>query len=603
MAELKTRSIELRADQQSADVIPCVISSEAPVDRGDYIEVLSHEASDIDTSRAPLPLVVQHKTDMLNVGVIEDLSIQDGKLRGSARFGSSELARQILADVKAGIIRSLSVGYQLTQVLAHSGRVKKFAWAPYEVSVVGVPADAAAGFYRSYSKGHIQMENIQQNQDDNNQQSRSQRRAESRAVEAERERVREITAMGSQFARFGAQEISTRALQEDWSVEETRSAIMERMNKGSINPLENGNFGEFANGIGMDKRDIAKYSIMRAIRALTDPSARSEAGFEIECSKAVEKQLGRHSRGLFIPAEVLLNKRDMTVGSASAGGNTVATNVLAGSFIDILRNRSEVLNMGATTLTGLVGNVAIPRKTGSSNAYWVSEGGSATESALAFDQVTMSPKSITGYVDISRKLMLQSSLDIEGLVRADLATQLATAIDLAAINGSGTNPEPRGILNTNGIGSVVGGTNGAAPTWDHIVDLESAVAIANADIGSLGFMTNAKVRGKLLKTEKSTATGQYVWADGANPLRGYRAAVSNQVPSNLTKGTASEVCSAIIFGNFADLLIGLWGGLDMMVDPYTLGKEGATRVIAFQDIDIAIRHPESFAVMKDVLTA
>lgn len=603
MAELKNRSIELRAADLSADAIPCVISSEAPVDRGNYIEVLSHDANDIDLSRAPLPLVVQHKTDMLNIGVIEDLTIAGGKLRGNARFGTSELALQILADVKAGIIRSLSVGYQLTKELAHVGQVIKFAWTPYEVSVVGVPADAAAGFNRSYSKGNTQMQNTQNTQDDNNQQSRSQRRSEYRAIEAERERAREITAMGNQFARYGAQEIASRAIQEDWSVEETRSAIMDRINMGSNKPLAGGDFGGFANGIGMDQRDIGKYSIMRAIRALTDPSARSDAGFEIECSRAVEKQLGRHSRGLFIPAEVLMNKRDMTVASSSGGGNTVATNVLAASFIDILRNRSEVLNMGATTLTGLVGNVAIPRQTGSSNAYWVSEGGSATESALAFDQVTMTPKSITGYVDISRKLMLQSSLDIEGLVRTDLATQLATAIDLAAINGSGSSPEPRGILNTSGIGSVIGGTNGAAPTWEHIVDLESAVAIANADTGSLGYMTNAKVRGKLLKTEKASSTGQFVWADGLNPLRGYRAAVSNQVPSNLTKGTASEVCSAIIFGNFADLLIGLWGGLDMMVDPYTLGKEGATRVIAFQDIDIAIRHPESFAVMKDALTS
>lgn len=603
MAELKNRSIELRTDDLSADVIPCVISSEAPVDRGNYIEVLSHDASDIDLSRAPLPLVVQHKTDMLNIGVIEDLTIAGGKLRGNARFGTSELALQILADVKAGIIRSLSVGYQLTKELAHVGQVIKFAWAPYEVSVVGIPADSAAGFNRSYSKGNTQMQNTQNTQDENTQQSRSQRRSEYRAVEAERERAREITAMGNQFARFGSQEIVSRAMQEDWSVEETRSAIMDRIGSGSKNPMGAGGYGDATSSIGMDKRDIGKYSIMRAIRALTDPSARSEAGFEIECSKAVEKQLGRHSRGLFIPAEVLMNKRDMTVGSASAGGNTVATDILAASFIDILRNRSEVLNLGATTLTGLVGNVAIPRQTGSANAYWVSEGGAATESALAFDQVTMTPKSITGYVDISRKLMLQSSLDIEGLVRADLAAQLATAIDLAAINGSGSSPEPRGILNTSGIGSVIGGTNGAAPTWEHIVDLESAVAIANADTGSLGYMTNAKVRGKLLKTEKASSTGQFVWADGANPLRGYRAAVSNQVPSNLTKGTASEVCSAIIFGNFADLLIGLWGGLDMMVDPYTLGKEGATRVIAYQDIDIAIRHPESFAVMEDALTS
>lgn len=585
MPELITRAIEFRAADSAGDTIPCIISTEAPVDRGDYIEVLSHRASDVDLSRAPLPLIVQHNSDALNIGLVDNLRIEGGKLRGDARFGRSEQAQSILADVKAGIVRNLSVGYQLVRALSETGRTKRFAWAPFETSVVSVPADAGAGFYRSLERNDTMEQN-------NENLSRSQRRAMNANSDVEHNRMAEIIAIGRQY---NCSDLAAEFAETGQSVSAFQNAIIERQSNQPLNTS-----GLARAGIGMSKREVQRFSIMRAIRAMSDPSARDEAAFEIECSRAVEQKTGRRSRGLFIPADVL--HRDLTVGTASQGGYTVATDLLAANFIDVMRNRSEVMNMGASILSGLVGNVAIPRKTSGSTAYWVAEGGSATESSLAFDQVTMTPKSVTAYVDLTRKLLLQSSMDIELLVRNDLAGSLATAIDLAAINGSGASNQPTGILNTAGIGSVVGGTNGLAPTWAHIVDLESAVSVANADVGSLGYITNAKVRGKLLKTEKATSTAQFVWADGDRPLRGYRAGVSEQMPSNLTKGTSTGVCSAILFGNFADLMVGLWGGLDLMVDPYTLGSSGGVRVVAFQDVDIAVRHAESFAAMKDALT-
>jgi HK97 family phage major capsid protein len=215
----------------------------------------------------------------------------------------------------------------------------------------------------------------------------------------------------------------------------------------------------------------------------------------------------------------------------------------------------------------------------------------------------MNPKTVGAFTDISRKLMLQSSIDVEAFVRNDLATVLALAIDLAAINGSGSNNQPTGILATSGIGSVAGGTNGGAPTLANMIDLETAVSVANADVGSLAYLTNAKVRGKLKQTFKNATYGDVpVWGDG-NMVNGYNAAVSNQVPSNLTKGTASGVCSAVLFGNFADLIIGQWGALDLMVDPYSNSTSGTVRVVALQDVDVAVRHAESFAAMKDALTA
>ena len=191
-------------------------------------------------------------------------------------------------------------------------------------------------------------------------------------------------------------------------------------------------------------------------------------------------------------------------------------------------------------------------------------------------------------------------MDVESFVRNDLATSLALAIDSAAINGSGSSNQPTGVLNTSGIGSVVGGTNGAAPDWADIVDLESAVAIDNADMGALGFLTNAATRGKLLQTEKASGTAQYVWSD-SNTLRGYNAAVSNQVPSNGTKGTGTAL-SSMVFGNWNDLIIGTWGGIDINVDTSTGSASGTVRVVALQDVDIAVRHAESFAAMTDIIT-
>jgi HK97 family phage major capsid protein len=593
MPDFQTRAIEFRAADADGDAIPCTLSSEAPVDRGDYLEVLSHRPGDIDLTRAPLPLIVQHNSDQLNVGVVENVRIEGKTLKGVARFGSGEIAQQILTDVKNGIVRNLSVGYQLLQNLSEAARQIRFSWMPYECSVVSVPADSNAGFYRSNSfpKGK-QMSDLNTQQQDHL--TRSQRRAAASDMEVAHP-VEEIIAIGQLHAARGGEKLAADFIRSgNRDVDAFKDVLLNHRSMAPIPALA---------AIGMTQKEARNFSILRAVRALSDPNYRDQAGFEIEASRAVARQLGRDPRGLFIPSEVL--QRDMTVGTAGYGGHTVATNLLASSFIDLLRERSSVMAMGARVLDGLVGNVAVPRQTSGATAHWVAENGSATESMLGFDQVSLTPKSVTGFVDLSRKLLIQSSIDIEGLVRNDLAATLANAIDLAAIQGTGLSNQPLGILGTSGIGSVVGGTNGLAPTWAHIIELETDIVVANADIGALGYLTTPQVRGKLLQTEKVSGgtTGNFVWADQPNPLRGYRAAVSSNVPSNLTKGTASGVCSAIVFGNWNDLLIGMWGTLDLMVDPYTHSSSGAVRVVAFQDVDIGVRHPESFSAMLDALTS
>ena len=197
-----------------------------------------------------------------------------------------------------------------------------------------------------------------------------------------------------------------------------------------------------------------------------------------------------------------------------------------------------------------------------------------------------------------------SQLNLVNIDRQGAASQIH-----GAINGSGSSNQPTGLLNISGIGSVAGGTNGLAPTYEHMVDLESAVANANADSGSLAYLTNTKVRGKLRKTQEFASTnGKAVWTSmpgqrGVGDVLGYEAMVTNSVPSTLDKGTSTGVCSAIIFGNWADFVIGMWGGLDILLDPYTGATAGTRRVVAMQDVDFNARHAASFAAMKDALTA
>jgi HK97 family phage major capsid protein len=273
-------------------------------------------------------------------------------------------------------------------------------------------------------------------------------------------------------------------------------------------------------------------------------------------------------------------RRDLTV--AGSAGNTVSTNVMAGSFIETLENAMVTNALGATILRDLVGNVAIPRMTAGSTAYWVAENGDITESDQTFDQVTLSPKTVGAMTEISRKTLLQSSLDIEALIRNELAMRLALAIDSKAVTGDGTSNTPTGIMSTSGIGSKTFAALGA-PTFGEVVDVESQVSIDNALMGSLSYLTTAAMAGGMKQKAKDAGSGRFVIEDGQ--ANGYPVALSNTVTAN-----------SLLFGNWADLLIGFWGGLDVNVDTSTGSASGRVRVVSLQDVDVAVRHAQSFAV-------
>lgn len=359
---------------------------------------------------------------------------------------------------------------------------------------------------------------------------------------------------------------------------------------------------------GLDAHTLRSYSIHNALHAMIDPMAR--CGLELEVSDAIAKQTGKRASGLFIPASILaeVQQRGLTVGSATGGGHTVATDLRADDFISVLRPKSIVASLGAQALNGLVGNVAIPRATSSAAAYWVPENGAPTVSNQAFDQVTMTPHTVSAHTDISRKMLLQSSIGAEGFVVNDLMNTLAQAIDQAAFAGTGGD-QPTGIFNTAGIPIHALGTNGAALTIDDIINLETAVCGANGwnDSSRGGYVFNPKVRAALRKLK--TTTGEYLLdtnirqsVPGESILNGYRSVSSNFIPSNLTKGTGIDL-SSMVFGDFSQLVIGVWGAIDLTVDKFSLSTSGAARIVAMMDVDVCIRHTENFIICKDIITA
>ena len=637
-----------------------------------WVEVLGHSPDEVDLSRlnGGAPILANHDrytatgdTPLAMIGAADRAWLDGGKLYAdvtiSARAGLSDLRR----DIVDGLVRNVSIGYLIDErVLTKSDGGKTpdeyrvTHWTPFEVSLVDIPADATVGIGRAAEGDRTSQHRIipldTPPAEGATTRSHTMDQATAPAtepavtrstskqpdgIELERARVREISAVGRQW---NVPELAEKAIDSGMDADVFATRVLAHLkDTGTLRTAESPE-------IGLSTKEAESFSFCRAILAASDPHhAATLAPFELECSRAAQDKRGDsrdkiREAAITIPVDVLMRgiqinasasrsaqslllqrgrhgianrghligQRDMTVGSATAGGNTVATEVLGSDFISLLRNAMVLEQLGCTFLTGLNGNIAIPSHTAATTGYWVAENGAPTESAPTVGQVTGSPKTVGALVDYSRRLLLQSSIDVEAFVRADLAAVIGLMIQLGALNGAGASNEPTGLLNTSGIGSVAGGTDGLAPAYSHIVGLETAVANANGDVGNLAFLTNTKVRGKLRQTQEFSSTnGKAVWtsppgSNGVGDMLGYNAVCSNSVPSNLVKGSSGSVCSAIMFGNWIDLIIFMWGGLDIMLDPYTGSSAGTKRVVALQDVDVGVRHTGSFAAMKDALT-
>ncbi|MGA1512826.1 MAG: phage major capsid protein, partial [Aquiluna sp.] len=338
---------------------------------------------------------------------------------------------EILADVRDNILRGISFGYSIDKMEERGGDFVATRWSPYEVSVVSIPADPTIGIGRSLNdETDVQAATAASPTPEPEMENTPDLEViRSKAAEAERTRIAAINALGEKHQ---MQDLARELVEGGRTLDEARAAVLEKLGSQPMEePIRSADIT--SNDVGLSDKETRSFSFARALNYLANPSdasARRAAEFEIEVGKAAAQKYERASNGIVIPNEVL--RRDLVVGTPTAGGNLVADELLAGSFIDLLRNRLALAQAGVTMLTGLQGNISIPRQTSAATAYWVGENSSPTESQQAIDQVNMTPKTVGAYVDYSRRLLLQSSIDVEGMIRNDLARVIALELDRAA---------------------------------------------------------------------------------------------------------------------------------------------------------------------------
>jgi HK97 family phage major capsid protein len=590
-------------------------SSEAPYERWFGIEVLGHKQGEVRMdwiASGNAPLLLQHNHDQL-IGIIESVTLANGRGTAVVRFGRGELAQEIQQDVEDGIRRNVSVGYRVHEMVLvkqADGQPDEYRvtdWEPFEVSIVSVPADQTVGTNRSDNTEHQPDPRKKENQ-----MTELEKRALAMGLrkDASEEAVREaeraafiaegrkaadsehkqeiarrdaITVAGKEH---GLSADAEKFIAEGKSADEFHRHIMAKYSKGHT-PVASA-----APALSKsDAKNIRQFSLIKAIREFGDGKL---TGIEAEMHQQGVKDalaIGQSVKGLSMPG-VLLNFRSNEFTATTEGTDLVQNTIMAGSFIDVLRAKLVLQKLGARILTGMVGDFKLPKLTAGATVTWEGEIDANAQTLPTTGQVAFAPNRVGCYVDVSKQLLIQSSVDVEMMLRNDLMAALAGGIEAAAITD---------LLGTSGIGAVIGGENGAAPDWADICDLESAVGAANGDVGSLAYLTNPKVRGKLKQTSKAGTEAIMIWGE-SDLLNGYKTGVTTHVPSTLTKGNQS-LSSAIIFGNFEDLVIAQWGGMDLLVDQYTLAKTNLTSLVLNTYADFGVRNAGSFAAMKDALTA
>ena len=574
------RTLELGKIESEKRTVTLSFSSEEPYERYWGIEILDHSTGAIDFSRLHngAPLLFNHNRDEV-IGVVESAIVENGKGIAVVRFGNSTKAQEVFRDVEDGILKNVSVGYEIQELtkISETKGVETFRatkWLPFELSVVSIPADNTVGIGRDKDQIEKEIQVIGENMKDTKKQDDNTvdiAALQAKAREDELMRIREINALGE---KLNKKEFAQKAIESGESLDGFRAKIL-----GEIT-LKDNTIKTDNSDVGMSEKELQSYSFAKALKASITGDW-SKAGLEREASLAVAKRMGQDARGFYIPEDAL--KRDLTNANAT---DVVGTNLLASSFIDILRNKLILNRLGTNMLTGLVGNISIPKQTGSMNTAWIDPStGEATKSDLTLGSIGLSPKELAGYTAYSRSLLLQATPSIEMLVMNDLATSIALEIDRAGLSGSGKDGEPTGLLNTTGIGAVDMSKDAGGVNFAKVVELETTVESLNANLNGGKYVCNSAISGLLKTTEKASGYPQYLLERGE--MNGYKVEVSNQVIAN-----------TLIFGDFSQMIIAMWGGLDIVTN--RLNSNGMYEISAFQNVDFGVRNPESFAATTNI---
>lgn len=621
------RSFDL--DRASTDkdkrTVELSFASETPVERWFGKEVLSitKEAVDLSRLNSGGALLVNHDSDLL-VGSVTAARVDGDRVaRALVKFGKSARAEEEFQNVLDGIRTKVSFGYRVNKMVKESEEdgVETFrvtSFTPYEISLVSVPADPSVGVGRTQSNEEFSIE-LDMNRNlfldpaaptapagappapaappakPPSQAIIDQ--AKRAAREEEQTRIREINAIAEKLNHKEIYDLAEEATVRGTTIDEFRAQVLET-ECYTAKPVSTSETGL----LGMSNSEIERYSLTRAI--LRRGEGRPLDGIEREASDAIAKKIGRNPNGFFIPGDVAIRGfaeskriakndqqrmsqdvqmiRALVSNVQGAGGALVGTDLMGSSLIELLRNAMFVMQMGARSITGLVGDVAIPRQTGGATAYWLGQGAALTRTQQVVDQLALTPHRLAAATAYDKQLLAQSSVSVEAFVREDLSAILAIEKDRVALNGSGTAGEPLGILQTSGLSTLVTFATAAKPLFTDFIQMETNLATSNADRGRLGYLATPAVRGWSKGTPKFTSTGTPIWEN--NTVNGYTALSTNQVPT----------AKSVVFGRWDDLIIADWDGLDVVVDPFSLSLNGQISVVIQTLTDVGARHAKSF---------
>ena len=593
----QTRFLQMDAPptlDAAARTITFPFSSEAPVTRWYGQEVLVHDQASADLTRlnTGAPLLFNHELGDV-VGVVERAWVNPTDRRGyaSVRFAKTARGDEVMGMVQDKILPNVSFMYRVLDAVDNpkTGEMRVTKFEPLEISIVTVPADQSVGIGRDFANEEAEVRVTRIAAEAAVQPTATPARG---AIMSEQETKPAAASVVVPEAQLAAQNpiayeqarkqaiinlVRANKLDERignaWI---TQGASMEQVSKDILQILEErskSNPEMSAGHVGLENKDVRRYSMMKAIRAVCSGNW-NEAALEREASVEIAKRTGRSvntDQSFFVPLEV--QKRDAYVGGT--GGYLVATTNQ--SFIELLRNRMVAFQMGATRLGGLVGNVTVPKQTVGATAYWLStEATGITEGNQTFAQMPLTPRTVGAYTQISRLLQLQSSPDAEQLILSDLAKQVAIAADLAVIAGTGTE-QPTGITQTGSIGTV----SGTSFDYADILEFQSDVATANALAPTCGYVTTPAIAA--LAMSRPTFTSGYVpiWSgsmlDGM--MGGFKAMSSMQVPT-----------AGMLFGDWASVVIGEWGVLELAVNPNDDFAKALTGLRAMYTMDVGVRH-------------
>lgn len=625
--------VEMRdgGDGKSVPVVRASVSSETPYRRTmwdpedncfrDGYEVLGHADGEIDASRMRDGLVIQDTHWGDQIGIIRKPEIKDGKIVGEIEFGCSDRAQVIARDAAAGIRRNMSVGYIVNEY-KKAGKAEDglpifrvTSWTPYEASFVNVPADTGVGVDRD---GHLQ------DRKPTTAPAVGERQSTMKLTAEQRQKIRELASA----AHVSGEEVAD-ILTSERSFEEIREELLNRREKYLAELAKKPAKPATESRAVIDEGDKAKirkrYDFIKVLRYLADVAKGErpdvDIGFEREVSDELAMKTGRAVQGILLPdfVRAAANSADgaLTLGTPAydtdtgsggisgiggAGKNLIQTMLLSGQFIDALVATLVLREqLGAEVLTGLVGNIAIP-KGGSITGGWVSEGSNAAKKNPTFGQIVATPHTYGAYVDITRKLLLQSSINVQAKVLEWLMYACANGLETAAFNGSGTSGQPKGLCTALNSAATAWSNE---PTFDKLVNLIAGTKTANSYRPTMRFVGNANVWSKLAKTRDYE-----VLTDGASDSPKNVSAIGGStrlldVVTNKVIGRDFVEANLmpdgkLLFGDFSQLAVCLWSGTDIIVDPYANDTNGGLRLVALQDSDILIKRTESFALATGV---